>query len=414
MSWKVAKKLSNAAPRNMDGDEKMDLLELQQRIAKWEDLHTEFKNERVSSNDLADAIVSFANTDGGQLIIGVNNNRSIDGVSNTDQIMQRIDQIAYNNCIPPVTVIQETIKTDEGLDVVVVNIPKGDQRPYQTNQGRYYIRTTSGKRRASRQELLRLFQATESLYYDETPVLRASIADLDDRAFDRFLQRAFQRPIEQFEIGYERLLKNMGYVQTQDQKDYPTIAALLFFGRDPQRFLTHAYISAARIPGLDFTAPPSDAKTITGVLPEMLEDTARFLRVHLQTPHVIQSFEPETRPELPEEALREFLVNALAHRDYTVTAPVRVFVFDDRVEIRTPGGLPNTVTIEAIRFGAAHVLRNPAIYTLFSRWGLVTGIGTGIYRAIESVRSTTGKEPGLFVQENEFVVSIPRRGTKED
>lgn len=412
MSWKAAKRLSNAALKNMAGNEKMDLLELQQRIAKWEDLHTEFKDWPVHEDDLSASLVAFANTDGGQLILGVTNNRQIKGVENPDRAMQRTDQIAYNNCEPPLTVIQETVQAEGGEIVIVINIPKGDQRPYRTNRGDYFVRTTSGRRRASRQELLRLFQATESLYYDETPVLRASLADLDDRAFDRFLQMAFQRPLDQFEVGYDRLLKNMGYVQTQDQKDYPTIAALLFFGREPQRFLPHAFVSAARFPGLDFTAPPSDAKSISGVLPEMLEDTARFLRVHLQTPHVIQSFEPETRPELPEEALREFLVNALAHRDYTVTAPVRVFVFDDRVEIRTPGGLPNTVTIEAIRLGAAHVLRNPAIYTLFSRWGLVTGIGTGIYRAIESVRSATGKETGLSVQENELLYRSQGEGQR--
>ena len=413
MSWKAAKRPFSAAPRSMDGDEKMDLLELQQRIAKWEDLHTEFKELPVHEDDLSASLVAFANTDGGQLILGVTNNRQIKGVANPDRAMQRTDQIAYNNCEPPLTIIQETIQAEGGEIVIAVNIPKGDQRPYRTNRGVYYIRTTSGRQQASRQELLRLFQATESLYYDETPVLRASMTDLDDRAFDRFLQQAFQRPLDQFEIGYERLLKNMGYVQTQDQKDFPTVAALLFFGREPQRFLPQAHISAARIPGLDFTAPPSDAKTGTGTLPEMLEDIARFLRVHLQTPHVIQSFESEPRPELPEEALREFLVNALAHRDYTVTAPVRVFIFDNRVEVRTPGGLPNTVTIEAIRLGAAHVLRNPSIYTLFSRWGLVTGIGTGIYRAIESVRNATGKETNLLVQANEFVVSLPRRGAEE-
>ena len=413
MSWKAAKRPFSAAPRSMDGDEKMDLLELQQRIAKWEDLHTEFKELPVHEDDLSASLVAFANTDGGQLILGVTNNRQIKGVANPDRAMQRTDQIAYNNCEPPLTIIQETIQAEGGEIVIAVNIPKGDQRPYRTNRGVYYIRTTSGRQQASRQELLRLFQATESLYYDETPVLRASMTDLDDRAFDRFLQQAFQRPLDQFEIGYERLLKNMGYIQTQDQKDFPTVAALLFFGREPQRFLPQAHISAARIPGLDFTAPPSDAKTGTGRLPEMLEDIARFLRVHLQTPHVIQSFESEPRPELPEEALREFLVNALAHRDYTVTAPVRVFIFDNRVEVRTPGGLPNTVTIEAIRLGAAHVLRNPSIYTLFSRWGLVTGIGTGIYRAIESVRNATGKETNLLVQANEFVVSLPRRGAEE-
>ena len=388
----------------------MDLLELHQRIETWEDLHTEFKEWPVPPDDLSASLVAFANTDGGQLILGVANNRQVKGVDDPDRAMQRVDQVAYNNCEPPLTVIQETLLAEGRRSVVVVNVPKGDQRPYRTNRGDYFIRTTSGRRRASRQELLRLFQATESLYYDETLVLRASLADLDSAAFDQFLQQAYQRPVEGFGIGYEGLLRNMGLIRSQQGRDYPTIASLLFFGREPQRFLPHAHVAGARIPGVDLDAPPSDAKQIEGTLLAVLEDTARFLNIHLQVPHRIQAYAPEARPELPQEALREFLVNALAHRDYTVTAPIRVFVFDDRVEVRTPGGLPNTATIEAIRLGAAHVLRNPAIYTLFSRWGLVTGIGTGVYRAIHQVLQATGKEPDLYLEANEFIVSLPRRG----
>jgi ATP-dependent DNA helicase RecG len=165
---------------------------------------------------------------------------------------------------------------------------------------------------------------------------------------------------------------------------------------------------AARIPGTNLALPPSDAKTLTGILPEILEDAARFLQIHLKTAHEIRGFEPEKRPEIPEVALREMLVNALAHRDYTIPAPARLFIFDDRVEIRTPGGLPNTVSLETIKWGAAHVLRNPFIYTLFSRMGLVTGIGSGIYRTIYLIKEATGKEPGFALQGNEFVVTLPR------
>jgi ATP-dependent DNA helicase RecG len=351
--------------------------------------------------------VAFANTDSGQLIIGVSKTRQIVGVRDADKVMQRLDQISVNNCEPPLTIIQETIATENGF-VIVVNIPKGDQRPYRTNRGDYFIRATSGRRRASRQELLRLFQSTETLYYDEMPVLRATLTDIDASAFENYIRRSYQRPLEELGIRYEDLLKNLGYLREQDGRFFPTLTCVLFFGREPQRFFPHAHLVAARIPGTDYSFPPSDNKLINGALPTMLEDAARFLRIHLPTAHRIQGFEPEAHPELPEEALREILVNALAHRDYTILAPVRVFVLDDRVEIRTPGELPNTVTIEAIRLGAAHVLRNPTIYILFSRLGLVTGIGTGIYRAIQQIQELTQKELRLFLEGNEFVVSIPR------
>jgi len=387
----------------------MDFWELQERIERWEDLHTEFKEWPISTNDLAESLVAFANTDGGQLILGVADDRRIVGVDDTDAVMQRVDQVAYHNSRPPLTIVQETVRADDGSVVVVVNVPKGDRRPYQTNRDLFYVRTTSGRRRASRQELLRLFQAIENLFYDETTVLRATLSDLDVQAFERFLQTFYQRSLQQFDVGYEHLLLNLRLVKEREGQMHPTVAGILFFGRDPQRFLPHAHVVAARISGEDLGSPPSDAKRLEGTLPSILDDAVRFLRLHLRTPHRIRGFEPEAYPELPEEALRETVVNALAHRDYTVAAPVRLLIFDGQVDLRTPGGLPNTVTVEAMKLGATHVLRNPAIYTLFSRLGMVTGIGSGVYRTIQLVREAIGREPEIHVEANELVVSLPRR-----
>jgi len=131
----------------------MNLLELQERISRWEDLHTEFKEWPVQPDDLAASLVAFANTDGGQLIIGVTNNRVIVGVDDADRVTRDVDNVATNNCEPPLTVIQEVLQRAEAEEkpVVIVNIPKGDMRPYRTNLGRYYIRTTSGRHDAARE-----------------------------------------------------------------------------------------------------------------------------------------------------------------------------------------------------------------------------------------------------------------------
>ncbi len=388
----------------------MDWWELQQRIARWEDLHTEFKERLVHKDAVAASLVAFANTDGGQFILGVDKAHQIIGIDDPDAVMQRIDQIAYNNCEPSLTVVQETVATDSGVVVVVINVPKGDQRPYRTNRGIYYIRTTSGRRQASRQELLRLFQATESLFYDETAILRASLTDLAVDTFEDFVRQAYHRSIQELGAEYEQLLINLRLAVNIEGTIYPNVAALLFFGREPQRFFpSSAQMVAARIPGTDLAAAPSDSKILKGTLPRLLDDAVRFLTVHLQQAHRIRGFEPEVYPELPAEALRETLVNALAHRDYTIHAPIRLFIYDDRLEVRTPGGLPNTVTIESIKLGAAHVLRNPTIYTLYSRLGMVTGIGSGVYRTIQLVRDATAQDVGIYLEGNELVVSLPRR-----
>ena len=385
----------------------MDWRQLEQRIARWEDLHTEFKTWPVHNDDAA-TLVAFANTDGGQFILGVDDAGQVVGVADPDAAAQRVNQIAYNNCDPPLTVVQDTVTGDSGAVVLVVNVPQGDQRPYRTNRGVYYVRTTSGRRQASRQELLRLFQATESLFYDETAMRRATLADLDRAAFEDFVRQAYQLKLADFSLDYEQLLVNLRLAVRIQKALHPTLAALLFFGRDPQRFFSWVQVAAARILGTDLSAAPSDSKTLGGTLPVMLDDAARFLALHLPRAHRIQSFEPEVYTELPTAALRETLVNALAHRDYTINAPARLFIFDDRVEVRTPGGPPNTVTITAMKLGAAHVLRNPTIYTLFSRLGMVTGIGSGVYRTIQLVKEANGQEVGIYLQGNELVVSLPR------
>ena len=381
----------------------MDITELRERILRWENLHTDFK-ERISSPDeLAKDLVCFANTDGGQLIIGVAKDHTNKGVDDPDSVNRDVDNVAFNNCEPPITVVQEVLD-DNGRKVVVVNIPKGDHRPYRTNKGRYYVRTSSGCRDASREELLRLFQATESLYYDETPLPRLGLHDLDMDTFEQYLEKV---GLAGLEIDPSRLLQNWALASD----DHPTLAGLLLFGRVPQKHIPFAQINAARFPGTDSAEEPLDRKDLTGRLLDIISEAERFLRLHLRTPHKIQDFKPEPKPEIPPAALREAVVNSVAHRDYTVQGPVRLFVFEDRVEIHTPGKPPNTVTEEAMRAGV-HVVRNPRIYARLADAGLVTRAGTGIRRIVNLVRKEIGQDIRIEITDFEVLFVIPRRMTQ--
>ena len=128
----------------------MNPTELAARLIKGEDFHTEFMEHLTHADDLAASIIAFANTDGGQMIFGVNDEREITSLGDeTDHTLQFIDNIAFNNCEPHVTIIQETVRDPHGRIVVVVNIPKGYHRPYRTNRGVYYVRIASGRRQAS-------------------------------------------------------------------------------------------------------------------------------------------------------------------------------------------------------------------------------------------------------------------------
>ncbi len=351
--------------------------ELRERILRWEDPHTDFKSGLGSTADLAKDLVCFANSDGGQIIVGVDESRQVIGVPDPDDLMLKADDVAFNRCSPPVTVVPEIVELD-GSAVVVLHVPKGDQRPYRTSDGRYYIRSGVRCRGASREELLRLFQASRSLFYDEQPLPQLSLADIDFDAVLRHLQATDQQ-----ELGDDlpRLLRAWG----MSDGVHPTVGGVVVFGRSPQAALEASRVVVGALPGTDIGDDFIDRKDLTGDLFELIAQIETFLRLHLRTAHQIVGFEPEKREEVPFAALREASVNALVHRDYTIPGPVRIFVLADRVEVRSPGRPPNTVDADAMLAGV-HVPRNPHIYSRVAAAQLGTRAGTGIARISRLLR----------------------------
>src|SRR5215475_8599769 len=157
---------------------------LSKLLARGENLHTEFKQWPVHPDDLAAAMTAFANTDGGCIVLGVDDRGQVVGLaeSDRDRIAQVVDNVAFHNVHPPVTVVLETVTDTQERVVLMAQVTQGSQRPYRTNSGVYYIRTNSGRRQASREELLRLLQASASLYYDETSILTTAPADIEAQA----------------------------------------------------------------------------------------------------------------------------------------------------------------------------------------------------------------------------------------
>lgn len=151
----------------------------------------------------------------------------------------------------------------------------------------------------------------------------------------------------------------------------------------------------------------SDRKELEGVLEEQITGAQSFLDLHLRTGASIRGFRREDRPEIPAEVLREAVVNAVAHRDYSLRGQVRLFVFADRVEIISPGSLPNTVTLDNIRFGI-HVERNPILVTFLAKMGLLSQVGTGIPRMIRAMRDRGLPEPSFALLGDHFRVTIAR------
>lgn len=374
--------------------------ELQELINKGETLQTEFKSARVHPNTLAAAFVSFLNSSGGVLLYGVEDDKSLSGVEDVDSACLRVEQILANNIIPPATAYIEATG-----QILKITLPKGLDRPYHTQGGQCFIRVNAGKRLASREEIRRMYMAARAFYYDETTLLDTRLVHLDLPAFDDFLNFAYGYPKDESRTGPERkrLLNNLKAMHGEAL----TVAGILFFGERPQNHLPTARVDFARFAGTSAGKVILDHKTLNGRLSQQLFGMEDLLRLHLSNKGTIRNFEPETRYEIPLEMLREALVNALVHRDYSLSAPIRVLMFDDRLEIHSPGCLPNTVTVENIKAGI-HVERNPIILSFMAKLGLMTRLGTGILRILSLADEAQLPPPDFVEYESEFVVTLYR------
>lgn len=377
---------------------------LSETIEKGEDTFTEFKEEKAHSDDLAAEIVAFANTEGGKILLGISDKKEVRGVSNPDKEMLRVENVSRNNCEPPLTVNIEKIKINNEI-VLGIYIPKGPERPYRTNRGVYYIRTSSGKRHATREELLRLYQATRSFYYDELAVPATSVDELDILYFRRFFERFFQTRIEE-DLDLNKLLENMKILTRLDKNLVFTVGGYLLFGLNPQKELPFCKITVAKFEGNEI-GEAFEKKDLEGNLEEQIKAADTVLNLYLKTRVRIKGFENELKPEIPKEVLRELVVNAVAHRDYHIASQIRIFIFDNRIEVISPGKLPNRTTLENIKLGV-HSERNPLIVSYLAKMGYMTQIGTGIVRMIRLLREHTGKEPEFEERDQEFVVIIRR------
>ncbi len=262
------------------------------------------------------------------------------------------------------------------------------------------IRSGARCRRASREELLGLFQAAHSLFYDEQSLPRLDLADLDLNEVSRYLDDTDQ-------VDLDDDLVRLLWAWRMYDGSHPTVGGLVLFGRRPQAELESSRVVVGALAGDDIGNDFVDRKDIDGPLLSVIAQIETFLRLYLRTGHEIVGFEKEKHEEIPMAALREAVVNALVHRDYTIAGPTRVFVLSDRVEVRSPGRPPNSVDAEAMRAGV-HVTRNPHIYSRVVAAELATRAGTGIRRITRLLKQANGSSLGIAISNAEVTLTLPR------
>lgn len=378
----------------------MDAETIERRLRAGEDSRTEFKSARaeLQAKSLAKEIVAFANGGGGQLFLGVEDDGAVTGVNGlgeADLLMQRVTMVCQTGVQPAIWCSFFKVEV-QGKLLVIVDVPAfSPDRPYSANCV-FYLRDGTVCREATRAELVRMLQS-EDVHFDETPVAGATQDDLDLDAVDVFLRVAFHPDAAAQRAHYLSALKCIAPDET------PTVAGVLFFGRDPQRWLPDARVSAVRFatdrPSNDLT----DRRELTGTLSTQIEGVIAFLRQHVPAPSRVEGWDRVERG-LPEPVLREAVLNALAHRDYRAASQVRVFIYDDRVEVSNAGLLPDHLTLDNIRLGGISQRRNPIVASLLSRSRRRENLDMGVPDMIAMMRECGLPEPEFELSGGHFRV----------
>ncbi len=383
----------------------MQVQEIKEIINNGENSYIEFKEEGIKARDLAEEIVAFANAEGGMILIGVDDNGCIKGIDDT-LIEEKVMNVCRNNCIPHIIPTFQSVDIDS-RKIAIITIHKGLSKPYYTTDHKYYIRVGTTKRIASREELLRLFEANGALQFDISPVENTSMKDLNiDVIRDYFLKYNTFDLHEETKETTERILMNADIMTEANGKTLCTVGGLLVFGKNPESRLPQNGISFAHFKGAEITDELIDKKVLGGRIQDIAEQAMVVLKNNIKSPSVINGIKREEKDEYPLLVLREAIVNTLVHRNYSISGSrIRIFMFDDRIEFHSPGRLPNTVTVDKMKIGISYS-RNPFLVKYMENLRYIDQLGRGIPMILKTMKEAGAKEPLLHESGEEFVLTI--------
>ena len=403
----------------------MNKTDLMERIRNGEDSTLEFKRADVRNDEVAKELVAFLNLEGGIVLLGVEDDGTISGTTRSD-LEEWISDLCRVKIEPPVIpVLSWTKDAEPGRHVLAVHVSLGPNKPYarvHNNRKTYYIRVGKATREASREELERMFQASGQLRYGLKPVSGADFGALDLRRLKDYFVRVTGGavPNDDDVLGWETLLRNLDLMTTAAAGQHvATVDGLLLFGRVPGRFLPQSGIRAVCYPGTDpdyATRADEDLRgamtplcAADGSLVEsgLVDQAWNFIRRNTTPSARLEGARRLDRWDFPEEVVREAVGNALVHRDYSISGTdILLAIYSNRLEIVSPGRLPNTVTPNGMKAGMRYA-RNQTMVNVMRDYGYVDARGMGVRnKIIPGMREHNGTEPDLIEEEHRFIVRL--------
>ena len=402
----------------------MNRTELTDLIRNGEGSGVEFKRDDVQNHDLAKELVAFLNLDGGTVLLGVEDDGRISGTTR-DRLEEWITELCRVKIDPPVLPYLAWVKDAEpGRDVLAVRVPLGPDKPYSRihdSRRTYFIRVGSTSREASREELERMFQASGGLHYGLKPVPGADFAAFEVRRLRDYFTRVLHgtAPADDELSEWITLLRNVELMTTSVGQDVAAVDGVLLFGKTPERFLRQAGIRALCYTGTEpdyatradenLRGPMIPLGAADGSLVEvgLVEQAWDFVRRNTTPTAHLEAGRRIDRWDYPESVVREVVVNALVHRDYSIAGTdVMLAIYSDRLEVLSPGRLPNTVTVEGMKSGMRYA-RNQTLVNVMRDYGYVDARGMGVRnKIIPGMRAHNGTSPDLVAEENRVIVRL--------
>ena len=351
---------------------------------------------------LAETLVAFANSDGGTLLIGLNENGQTTGEAFPDDVEIAV-QAAMRKCRPPVEGRWHEAEAQDGSIVAIIV----NRSPvlHSLSDGRVLVRAGIENRPVSGDEIRQLAATKSTGDFEAELCPGARREDFDDDVVAEFLAKWQERHHREWARSVDELLLEMGAI---DEKGCPTVAGVLLFARNPQAFLPQSGLTFVKFVGV---LPRGEAgqrgygrrEEVRGPLPRIIQRTWDVILEEMRTGAVVAGLEREELTEYPVAAVREALVNAVAHRDYRLGGRrIEVRMYADRLEIISPGGLPGFITVDNIV--EEHFSRNPRIVTGLFQWGYIEELGLGVDLMIEEM-VRAGHKPPAF-KDSPFVFTV--------
>ena len=404
----------------------ISLVELSALLREGENSGVEFKRDDIRPEDLAKALVALSNLRGGRVLLGVEDDGTVSGLVR-DRVDEWVLTVARDKVRPPLIPYVETV-TDPGsgrrIAVVTVEAGYAVHAVWHNKHSSYIIRVGRQSREASTEELPRLMQQRGAFRAELRPISGSSYEDLDHRRLVDYFQRVRGQTVPERDDrqGWVQLLSATEFLVEGVREAVPSLAAIALFGTSTARHLPQSGIDAVAYPGLEKDYAAVERVTLRGPLaplmtsagelvePGIVDSAVAFVRrnVGVRAELANGARRVETRG-LPDEPVREALVNAVIHRDYLLAhTDVELGLYPDRLEVVSPGRLPNGVTVERMLAGT-RAARNELLKDVMRDYGYLEHMGLGVPRKIvRGMREFNGSEPEFGIGEESLTLVLRR------